>query len=1150
MIYLIPSDNINEAYKYILNEIKINEKEKLFSSFIFVTSKSQLNYLKEEINNNFKELIYFIDNIQIFTDFIKTYYFDNKELIDGSLKIQNHKILIDNNYELLILFQIIIKNQYKLKYFKNFFDKKIKYDFMANKGLLYQILDFIKLLQNNYLEDNILKKALEDDYGNKIKPLFEDFINIKDDYLNYLEENNFYTIEDIKIKIDNYLLKNSLFNNRIKYIYFIGFSYLTENEKNIINKIILKEINNKKNISIFLPDEIIDILINKKKYINKFGIFRNLFLILDDLYNKQKTEFQKVNLPDKEKKNEITIQSFPNRITELKWICNDIAKNIEQDKAFFKNTILIIPDLNKYENYIEEIFEEFNIPYYITKGKRINNFQLINLIKNFINFIFSFDENSATEFFNSLFQNAINNSEILNNYKSLFSEYYGKINNHKLELSDFQFNFNLIKKVFIKYNLNFFNLENIEKINSEIEKKTNSNEKEILEILFNIYILKNEIKKLIEYRDRLIKNPENFSIIIKQFFSYYKILEIFITNTIKLNNKKNISDNIKALNIFLQELENMNLFLTDFFQSKNENNLFEKIIYIIDLIISNLYIHSNLTNNSLRISEALEIRNITYKNIYFIGLTAEDFPSAEARYNLFLEEPIDYYKYNILNKRNEAEIIFNNIIKNFDRLILTYPEFENEAQKQISPILEEFIKKENIKIEQIKNCEFKYSNKYKLLQTAEKINKYFSGEKIESLSFPDNNIYINLVNYYEYFIRKNFENENEFCGKIINNRIKNYYNNYINNFSFSQSALNILVNCPFSFFFKYLLNLKEDKIIEIFDIINNEIGNLIHYILKEYFNNNIRNSNISEIKKDHYNELKNLLVKTTNEKFLNNEIKEIMKFLLIKYIQINDCILKKFLDYEKKEMSKFINISNEYQFKTSINLDKNEEIIINVNGLIDRIDISENNEEINIIDYKTNRKENLSKEKKILQGDDYQLPLYYLAIKAYDEFSKIKKINCGYYLLNSLNNVSFDKVLIFDNLIESKFYELCILNNLKEIKKYLKNGFFSQIDECDNYCEFQNICYKNLNSEKKEIINKYEFDLIYDKINKILKLYKELKKYENKNLKDKRLQNAFKKRYEKLKEEVKEYLENEKIYINEEIKNELENAIKKFENYV
>jgi len=1142
MIYLIPSDNINEAYKYILNEIKINEKEKLFSSFIFVTSKSQLNYLKEEINNNFKELIYFIDNIQIFTDFIKTYYFDNKELIDGSLKIQNHKILIDNNYELLILFQIIIKNQYKLKYFKNFFDKKIKYDFMANKGLLYQILDFIKLLQNNYLEDNILKKALEDDYGNKIKPLFEDFINIKDDYLNYLEENNFYTIEDIKIKIDNYLLKNSLFNNRIKYIYFIGFSYLTENEKNIINKIILKEINNKKNISIFLPDEIIDILINKKKYINKFGIFRNLFLILDDLYNKQKTEFQKVNLPDKEKKNEITIQSFPNRITELKWICNDIAKNIEQDKAFFKNTILIIPDLNKYENYIEEIFEEFNIPYYITKGKRINNFQLINLIKNFINFIFSFDENSATEFFNSLFQNAINNSEILNNYKSLFSEYYGKINNHKLELSDFQFNFNLIKKVFIKYNLNFFNLENIEKINSEIEKKTNSNEKEILEILFNIYILKNEIKKLIEYRDRLIKNPENFSIIIKQFFSYYKILEIFITNTIKLNNKKNISDNIKALNIFLQELENMNLFLTDFFQSKNENNLFEKIIYIIDLIISNLYIHSNLTNNSLRISEALEIRNITYKNIYFIGLTAEDFPSAEARYNLFLEEPIDYYKYNILNKRNEAEIIFNNIIKNFDRLILTYPEFENEAQKQISPILEEFIKKENIKIEQIKNTLFEYSNKYKILKTIENLNKYFNYEKIKSLTIQ-NDIYNDLLNYYKYFIQKNIEDENEFNGQIINVKNKNYYNNYIDNFSFSQSSLKKIINCPFAFFLKYLLNLKEEKIAEVFDFFNNEFGVLIHFILKDYFNNNIINSNISRINKDHYNELKNLLEKTLDEKILNDEIKTFLK----QYVQIKNNIFNEFLNYEKNSFSTFINLRNEYHFKTKINLDKNEEIIIN--GIIDRIDISENNDEINIIDYKTNRNENLPKEKKILQGDEYQLPLYYLAIKAENNFSKTKKINCGYYLLNSSKKELFDKVLVFDNMLESKFYDLFIINNLKKIKKYLKKGYFSQIEECENYCEFQNICYKN-NSEKKEIISKSEFNLIYKKINNIIKLYDELKKFENKNIENKQTKESFLKKYKKFKEEVNEYIVNEKVYINEEIKNELKSIITKFENYV
>jgi ATP-dependent helicase/DNAse subunit B len=67
---------------------------------------------------------------------------------------------------------------------------------------------------------------------------------------------------------------------------------------------------------------------------------------------------------------------------------------------------------------------------------------------------------------------------------------------------------------------------------------------------------------------------------------------------------------------------------------------------------------------------------------------------------------------------------------------------------------------------------------------------------------------------------------------LISQNRKNLY--YLDNMTFSASSLNTYLKCPVEFFYAYILGLSEkEELTESLE--NDEIGTLVHAILRQYF---------------------------------------------------------------------------------------------------------------------------------------------------------------------------------------------------------------------------------------------------------------------------------------------------------------------------
>lgn len=1162
IINLIPSNNIKSAFDYILNVVKNFEIKNKFSSMIFTISKSQQKFIINHITSNFSDLSYLIGNLSVFQDFIINFYWANKIEISKLVNIDHHKSFITEIFETNLLLNVIRNILNELKYFNIYFHNKIKYDLQGNYGILSDLLKFIKIVQTNYLENQIISDAMQDEYGILVNEKLNDFITIKDNFLNYLIEKKYFTVEDIKLSFDEFISisKQDIFQTKIENIFFTGISYLTNNEKNIIKNIILKSKN--KTVYFTLPEKIIELILSDKFdepiLEKKYKIAKNIIHLLFEMKKNSKFSFNKIVIPLNQIQPHYEIYSFKNKQDEMNWICNDIKYNSNLNNNYFDNSIIITPNISRYENTISNTMEEFSLDYEITKGTKLLKFRIITILKNIFEFILyfdstkcyeifssylfsikiDFDSNRLTEYFKNIFDMIPNNE-----YRTIFIEQYEFYKQSLIHINSFDIQ--IIDSIARKYGISNYISENIARLKSKLiknllfdienaEAQINSREVISRTIIYfhHIFLFESELAKFQNYKNNILKNPDYIKEFINIILIDYNFLNNFIKifyieNTDETSNilSEQIEKNLYALSKFLKLLDEVNFILKDNFyiQKNNEpENILEYIFYILDLVCFNSTVNISNKFKSIKISELLELRNICYDTLYLVGLISDDFPLS-SRESILFPENIEYYKYNFIDYISESEFIFSELTENFKRIIFTFPEYHNEAKLQISPILEEFIINKNIEIKKpdMTNI-YRFTKKFEIKNNILSLKNYIlsNNQIATSSNFNFNsNQFDYLMRFIKYYIKiKDLKNFTEYEANLRTELNDFFYEN-ISKFNFSAVMLNSYVSCPLSFFFKYLLHLKELE--EQKDLIErNKIGSLIHIILKNYFEKNIKNSNLKNILKNHYEELYVIA-----DNLIESEVygePEYLKLFFDKYFsQTENCIMKKFVEYDKEFFKEHKNYLNEYKFKDKILFDENN--YINISGVIDRIDIDEQRSNVSIIDYKTG---NYNKLETILKGKEYQLSLYYLFIRNSEEFKNYKKINTGYYNLKSLNKLSFDPIIIKENNIENKIDELILLHNLFYVKSHIFNSNFNYADTCENSeknCVFENICRKSIHNKTDDTFDLNIIQILYNKFSNIKKIIRDCIKHSEKKINRKNTAKAVYKRIDSLKNCIDEY---------------------------
>jgi len=294
---------------------------------------------------------------------------------------------------------------------------------------------------------------------------------------------------------------------------------------------------------------------------------------------------------------------------------------------------------------------------------------------------------------------------------------------------------------------------------------------------------------------------------------------------------------------------------------------------------------------------------------------------------------------------------------------------------------------------------------------------------------------------------------------------------------FSYSKLSTYIECPYKFYFNYVLKLSEaDNMEEGLDYA--EIGSIIHDILKESYEKMFL-AKKKLISPDNYKTLMKIIEKETEKQLEliypeQNGKKNYNSIILGKIIKnkLGIFITK---DLKKNQGKKISTL--ETAFNTTIELGNNKNI--SLTGRFDRIQEDENT--IEIIDYKTGKNngisitgneisniENSTEGDKILRKFinnevfPIQIPLYMLA---YDkEFSSNKELTGSLYYIKDKKNI-FEE---FPEDISAKIFLTEFENNI--LKPLLNNilnkeiPFYSDpIEEktCE-YCPYSTICQKGL----------------------------------------------------------------------------------------
>jgi len=487
----------------------------------------------------------------------------------------------------------------------------------------------------------------------------------------------------------------------------------------------------------------------------------------------------------------------------------------------------------------------------------------------------------------------------------------------------------------------FIELKEIEK-EEEIYKETKS----ILDTM-GINITTQDIREILLLIHNIffklwekIDNFEDFS------KSFIKLLDFLLDKSLILNNSFN-----------LKILERLYEIPKDFLSLSFKREKFDKIeIWEIfkQRLESEMISFSGSPLKGMQILGLFETRSINFENVIVLDVNESILPSLKL-YNFFIPQEIMLnLGLNPLEKENQIQnYYFKRLISSSKSVYLIYEENE---QKERSRFIEEIL--------------WEKQKKANSLNVAEP-QRFMFYIKL----FPKQNSIEKTENIIEFLKKERY----------------------------SASKINTYINCPISFYYRYVLGLTtRESLLE--DPQSKHIGVFIHQLLEETFSVFKNKKPIID------NDFKNFFFKKAKEKFS----KDLEKRMGADFFLLRDIIifrLKQFLQKEaKRDIKKIISLEEE-----KVDFFRFNSYNIEFTYTIDRIDELED-ETILVIDYKTgggdlapkrfrNLKDLEFNRRSIKENiKSFQLPIYYYFVSK--EF-KGSNVNAMIYNLRSLQEDYF-----------------------------------------------------------------------------------------------------------------------------------------------
>lgn len=631
----------------------------------------------------------------------------------------------------------------------------------------------------------------------------------------------------------------------------------------------------------------------------------------------------------------IHIRVEANPYSEMENIAKVITKKVREEGLRYENMAILTRDIDSHKTIIKRVFQKYEIPYFFDDKKELTMQPLFSLITSLFDIITrNFKYEHVFQYLKTGFSNIQdpNDIDLIENYVLQ----YGIRGIAKWQ-KEWEYPHEELEKINgIRQNI----IEPILHLKENLKGK-----KSVKEIATKLYqfLVETNVYATLETKVSLMMNIDNSS-----------SNELEIANTY-----------IQVWNILMNLLDEMvgclgnELMTFDMFKNVLLQGISEHQIGILPT-----------SNDQIMIGDIARTRNSNIQVLFIIGVNDGIFPMSfstegfinDSERDLLFENGIELAKNTKLLLQEENFHIYKSLTTPSHEIFLSYPIANNEGSalrpstiiNQIKNIFPQVDKKSNILIEE--NEIYTFEEGFNPL--LQKVRDYYDGKEID-------NKWKNAYLWYYYHTPEKLlkvQSGLDYQNTIESLDKKHSQNLYGKELYGSVSRLETFANCPFSFYLKYGLKIKDRKV---FKLDTPDIGLFLHDIIDEFSKYFIeQNISLREVSKEEADKVvsrlvdeslkdfKNSIFNSSNQmKILSNKLKRVMKRMV--WIIINHIKSGEF-EVEGTE----VGFGKDKQF-SAVEIELSDGNKLMLTGVIDRIDVAKTEEGkyIRIIDYKSYNKE-------------------------------------------------------------------------------------------------------------------------------------------------------------------------------------------------
>lgn len=901
-----------------------------------------------------------------------------------------------------------------------------KYTSLKLKDVNILFSEYEKKLENSYMDENDTLNVLYEKLP--YSKMFENSVIYIDEFLGFTPQE--YKIFEVLIKMVEEIT--------------VGIC-IDEIEESVSKERDIFYFNKK------FANKLIDIALENNAKIEKIKLDKQYRLKSEELIRLEKDFYFSNKIYNGDLKN-LKLFIANNTYTEIENVAKTIHTLVKKGGLRYKDIAIITKNIEIYSEETKVIFKKYDIPVFIDEKKDLNQNILIKFI---ISLLDIYTQNWS--------------------YEAVFN--YIKLGLLDIDEEKIYLLENYCKKWGIKGSKWYSKKFDYEPLN------------ENQEILENIR--KQVIRPLIEFKKNVSENKtaaeitkELYKFIVNNRINEKLDEKLKLYNDISISEEYNTS--YKILNTILEDIYNI-------FQ--NEKMTFEKYKEILQVGLNSSDLGKiPMSQDQVTLADTERSRNSDLKVVFIVGLNDGVFPSntnSEGFLNdndreLLKESGMEIAKTSLELLYEEQFEFYRTLSLAENQLYISYASSDKDGKSLRPSILIKKLKRffPNINEESdIVEYNYQITNELATFEEALSIyKKYLNGEILLSKDWEE------IIIYFMKNRKDEFEKALQgldYTNKSINLTKENAEKLYGTNLKTSVSKLETYKKCPFSYYIKYGLKLKEKEELQINSI---DTGSFMHEVIDTFFEYlDEKNIDVKQIENEKIKEIVNIIIdnilSTTKYYIFYASKKYIILSRKLKKVVLEaiEYIVYTLKNSDFKILGHELEFSNTGKYKPIV-LELENGNKVEIVGKIDRVDIGKlgENNYVRIIDYKSSIK-NIDLNQ-VAAGIQIQLITYLDAISNEENFiqSGILYMPLIENIVKSENNLTEEEI---ENKIRKNFKMQGIILSDVSIVKMMDNKLQTGYsDIIPAYINKDGALSESNNTLKKE-----EFDLIQNKVKKVIK---------------------------------------------------------------